>query len=327
MAVTVDDGGPHRRTPSDLIPVGPVPANPSVESVRLAEFFARRIRPLVDRWQPRGGQLRLIRHFADGAGLVRMPRGTETWPARYGSVRGAWVRAPGASPANGVVLHLHGGGFVFGSPRSHRALAYQISRGTGMPVFLPHYRRAPEHPFPAAPNDCLAAYQALLDRKMPPERIRVSGDSAGGHLAAGLLSDLARLELPMPASAALFSPLLDLSCARLTELDTECRDPFIAPTATERICRAYRGETPSTDPRLNVLEADKSGWPPVLIQIGGTECLRGDAERMAESLRAAGVHCELQIWPGQIHVFQGWAALPEARAATGYVGEFLTAAR
>lgn len=301
-----------------------IPSEPSAQSVKLTEFFERRVRPLADRWEPRGGQLRVLRGFAEGAGLARLPRGAQSWPARYGSTRGVWVRARNANAANGVLLHLHGGGFVFGSPRTHRALAFQLSRATAVPVFLPHYRRAPEHPFPAALEDCLAAYQVLLDRGFAAERIRLSGDSAGGHLAASLLTSLEHEGLPLPAAVALYSPLLDLSCARLRELDETRRDPFIPPTTTQRVCRAYLGDTPDSDPRLNVLAADKSRWPPMLIQVGGTECFRADAERMAEALRADGASAELQVWPGQIHVFQAWANLPEARAANRYAGEFLT---
>lgn len=304
---------------------GVIPSEPSPESARLTGFFERRVRPLAERWQPRGGQLRIVRGFAAGAGFARLPREAVSWPARYDGTRGVWVRHREANAANGVVLHLHGGGFVFGSPRSHRGLGYQLSRATRTPVFLAHYRRAPEHPFPAAAQDCLAAYRTLLDRGFPAERIRLSGDSAGGHLAASVLVAAARAGLPLPSAVALFSPLFDLTCAELNERDATCRDPFIAPAATRRVCQAYLGDTPSSDTRLNVLAADKSGWPPVLIQVGDTECFRGDAERMIAALRDAGVRCELQVWPGQIHVFQAWANLPEARAATRYAGEFLTA--
>ncbi|SNR67041.1 Acetyl esterase/lipase [Haloechinothrix alba] len=300
-----------------------VPDAPSERSVQLTNFYRSRVRPLVEGWVPRGVRLHALRTITDASGLVRLSRSATTWPARHGSVRGTWLRARQAHASNGVVLHLHGGGFVFGSHRSHRVLAHQISRNTEMPVFLPHYRRAPEDPFPAAADDCLTAYRELLDQGIDPGRIRVAGDSAGGHLAACLLADLTRAELPLPAAVALYSPLFDLSCARLEEMDSTVRDPFLAPAATRLSCEAYLGETSPDEPRVNVLDADKTAWPPTLIQVSDSECLRDDAHRMAASLRAEGVPCELQIWPEQIHVFQAWADLPEAREANRYAGHFL----
>ncbi|MDV6011119.1 alpha/beta hydrolase [Haloechinothrix sp. LS1_15] len=303
----------------------PIPETPSPQSAQLVDIYRRQVRPRVDLWRPHGIRLHALRTLTDLVGLARLDRTATTWTARHGTIGGTWLRATDAHAANGVVLHLHGGGFVFGSHRSHRVLAHELSRASRMPVFLPHYRRAPRYPFPAAADDALTAYRELLDRGIAPERIRVVGDSAGGHLAACLLADLARSDLPMPAAAALYSPLLDLSCTRLHELDEKHTDPFISPLTTRRVCEAYLQGTDSSDPRVDVLGADKRDWPPTLIQVGDTECLRVDAERMLESLRAANIPCELQVWPGQIHVFQGWANLPEARAANDYTGRFLRA--
>lgn len=290
----------------------------------MVAIYRRWLRPLTERWVPRGLRLRAARWFTDSGGLVRLPSGSRSWRAKYGPISGAWIQASGAEAANGVVMHLHGGGFVFGSPRSHRGMAYGISRNTGMPVFLPHYRLAPQHPFPAAADDCLAAYRELLERGVDPASIRLVGDSAGGHLVCCLLGDLARERLPMPASVVLYSPMLDLSCAEVYERDAEIDDPFIAPAAAIAAARAYAGDTALDDPRLDVLGDERNGWPPMLIQCGELECLRGDSERLAKSLSSAGVDCELQVWPGQMHVFQAFSDyIPEARDAVAYAGEFL----
>lgn len=221
-----------------------------------------------------------------------------------------------------MVLYLHGGGYVFGSSRSHRGLAYRLSAAAGVPVFLSDYRRAPEHPFPAAADDALAAHRALLER-FPAPRITIAADSVGGHLAASLLGDLRRLGLPLPAAVALFSPALDVAAAEVVERDRLARDPFLSPAYGLRCADAYLGDTPRDHPRIAVLEADKTGWPPVIIQVGGTECLLADAQRLAAALHTAGVPCELQIWPGQVHVFQSFGWLPEARTAVRYAGEWL----
>jgi epsilon-lactone hydrolase len=297
---------------------------PSPESVRLERFFATRVRPAADRWVPRGMQLLAMRRFIESASLRRLPTGTRVWAARYGGVRGMWVQAAGASIANGMVLHLHGGGFTFGSPRSHRGLAWSLSRKTGRLVFLPDYRKAPEHRYPAAADDCLSVYEALVERGIPAERIALSGDSAGGHLVACLLGDIARARLPMPGRAVLFSPWLDLSGDLSAVRDKVRRDPFLAPSGIVACRYAYLGERDPNEERLDVLKSDKTGWPPVLIQVGDTECLLEDARQLAASLQAAEIRHELQEWPGQIHVFQAFAAvLPEAREAIRYVAGFL----
>ncbi|GAB3912459.1 alpha/beta hydrolase [Kibdelosporangium lantanae] len=301
-----------------------VPVTASPQSVRLERFFATRVRPRSERWVPRGVQLLAMRRLADSAGLQRLPRGTRMWAARYGNVRGTWVSAPGASIVNGVVLHLHGGGFTFGSSRSHRGLAWAMSKRTRRPVFLPDYRRAPEHRFPAAADDCLTVYRALVARGVPGDRIVLSGDSAGGHLVACLLGDLGGEDVP--SHAVLFSPWLDLSGELAMRRDKTRRDPFI-PASGIVACRyAYLGERDPGEERIAVLEADKKGWPPTLILVGDTECLIDDARRLADSLRHAEIPVELQEWPGQIHVFPAFGtSIPEARQAIRHVAEFVGA--
>lgn len=302
-----------------------VPVTASAQSVRLERFFATRVRPVAERSPMRGVQLRALRQFADSGGLQRLPRGTRAWTAMYGHVRGGWLQAKGASVANGILLHLHGGGFTFGSPRSHRSFAIVLSRRTGRPVFLPNYRRAPEHPYPAAADDCLTVYRRLLDRGIPGHRIVVSGDSAGGHLTACLLGDLKRHGLPMPSHAVFFSPWLDLTGELAAARDLVRHDPFVPPQAIQRCRRAYLGDRDAKAERLAVLEADKTGWPRTLIQVGDTECLLDDARQFAESLRAAEIPCELQEWPGQVHVFPLFGNLvPEGRQAIRYVADFVS---
>jgi epsilon-lactone hydrolase len=303
-----------------------VPASPSVQSRALAQLLMNGLRPLGDRMSITSWpQRRVVREVFDTVGLTPMPWGTQVTPVTDGDISGVWLTGKGASPANGVVLYLHGGGFVFGSRRTHRHLAAALSVTTGRPVFLLDYRRAPEHPFPAAADDVLAAYKWLLAQHAP-ETITVMGDSAGGHLTAGLLADLSRRRQPMPAAAVLFSPFLDLACQEVTERDAVRRDPFVPPQRAIECGLSYAGEYALTHRRLNVLRANKRRWPPVLIQVGDTECLLGDSERMTESIKAAGGHCELQVWPGQVHVFPAfYPVLPEGRAAIKYVGDFVRA--
>ena len=260
--------------------------------------------------------------------IARPPKGGTARAVRYGQrVRGRLVTARNADPANGILLWIHGGGLISGSPRLDQGLAGLYSERSGLPVFVPRYRLAPEHPFPAAADDVLDAYIALLHQGYPADRIRVGGISAGGVLVTGLLGDLGRGGLPMPAGALLVSALLDLSAESARRCDAANPDPCCSPAFIERTSKAYTGDTPLSHPRLEVLGTDMRDWPPVLVQVGSTECVVGEAKQLGAAMRAAGGSCEVQIWPGQVHGFVGLGAktVPEARAALDYGAEFLSA--
>jgi epsilon-lactone hydrolase len=305
-----------------------VPAIPSVQSRALARLLLTGLRPMGDLARLHNPVHRvLVRELFDLAGQVPLARGTRLHAIADGAVHGRWIAARNADEGAGAILYLHGGGFVFGGPRTHRHLVAALSAACGLPALLLDYRRAPEHPFPAAADDALAGYRWLLDQGFTPDRIVVVGDSAGGHLTAGLLADLRRKRMAMPAAAVLFSPFLDLTGARLDERDAARRDPFVPPARARECGLAYAGEFAFSHRRLDVLAGNKRRWPPTLIQVGDTECLLGDSERLAEAIRAAGGHCELQVWPGQVHVFPAFHPLiPEGRAAIRYAGAFLRTA-
>ncbi|MET0134234.1 MAG: alpha/beta hydrolase [Kibdelosporangium sp.] len=290
----------------------------------LARLMVSSLRVLGGVVRPGTPPLRIVREAFEAVGRAPLPRGTKLKHITAGGVPGLLITAREAQGSAGVLLYLHGGGFVCGSSRTHRQLASRISKETGLPVLLLDYRLAPEFPFPAAAEDALSAYRWLLGEGYAPEQIVVGGDSAGGHLAACLLADVASARLPMPGAAVMLSPFLDLTGAELAARDALLRDPFVPPEYAVWCGLAYAGETMLTHQRLDVLKARKRGWPPVLIQVGQTECLLSDSERMAASLRAAGTYCELQVWPGQVHVFHWFAPfLPEANAALRRIGEFV----
>lgn len=301
-----------------------VNGGPSRQSVRLAAALARFGRPLGDRVDVAGRDLSLTRGMFDVFGGMRVTAG-RFGRVRYPGVGGQWIGGPASAAVDGVLLYAHGGGFVFGSAKSHYGLATRLAVAADRPVFVADYRRAPEHPFPAARNDVVAAYCRLLDSGVPAERITVAGDSAGGHLVATTLGELHRQRLPMPSAVALFSPMLDLTCAEIVCRDARYLDPFVPVRYAQRCCAAYAGDLPLDDARLDVLGSDLSHWPPTLIQVGGTECLQIDATRLADALTACGVTSTLQIWPGQVHVFQAFATIvPEARRAIAEAASFLT---
>lgn len=301
-----------------------VPTTPSVASRLLALLMMRSLRVFGGVVRPGTTPLRIVREAFDAVGRSPLPRGTRIKHITAGGVPGLLVTAKEAQESAGIMLYLHGGGFVCGSPRTHRQLAARISASSGLPILLLDYRLAPEHPFPAAAEDALSAYRWLLSEGYLPSQIMVGGDSAGGHLTACLLADVASEKLPMPGAAVLLSPFLDLTGAELASRDLALRDPFVPPDYAIWCGLAYAGDTLLTHRRLNVLKVRKRGWPPVLIQVGGTECLQVDSERMCESLTRAGVYCDLQVWPGQVHVFHWFAPwLPEANAALRHIGEFV----
>jgi cation diffusion facilitator CzcD-associated flavoprotein CzcO/acetyl esterase/lipase len=217
------------------------------------------------------------------------------------------------------VLYLHGGGYQVGSPASHRALAAHLSRATGAPVHVPHYRRAPEHAYPAALDDALAAYRALRAAGHASQRIAVAGDSAGGGLAMALLLRLRDAGEELPGSVGLISPWLDLDL-RSAELVTNAdRDAMLDPGWLGAAAHAYRGGTDAAE--LRPLEADLAGLPPVHVVAGAEEVLVGDADALVERIRAAGGSVTYRRTERMWHAFPVFAGmLREADDAVAGVG-------
>jgi monoterpene epsilon-lactone hydrolase len=240
------------------------------------------------------------------------------------AVRGEWVRPPGSTTEHGAILYLHGGGYAICSPRTHRVITARLAMETGLPVLVPDYRLAPEHPFPAAFEDTLDAYRLLLARGVAPERIVIAGDSSGGHLATALTVEACRTGLPAPGGVVLFSPWVDLTGELAMASAMRRHDPYIDPAVATRFGRLYVGAGDWSDPRLSLLTCPTEELPPFLIQVGAIEVLRAEAEALAEVLDEAGSPFELQIWPGQMHVFQLFnRMLPEADAAMHDASRFI----
>ncbi|KAB2363340.1 alpha/beta hydrolase [Actinomadura montaniterrae] len=315
--------------------------DPSVRSRAISGALRLGVHPFMHRVPGHAPSIRTARSAVDAASLllragsrVRVvplddPR-VESGGGR--PVKGEWVVARGApepseapeGPAGGAILYLHGGGYVVCSPRTHRPITSRLALDTGLPVLVPRYRLAPEHPFPAALEDAVAAYRWLLDRGVPASGIVVAGDSAGGHLAATLAGEICRTGLPSPAGIVLFSPWVDLTCELSTQAQRRSRDPYISAYAARRVARLVVGPAGFDDPRLALLTCAWTDTPPVLIQVGGAEVLRPEAEALADALTAAGADCELQVWKGQMHVFQMLnRVLPEASAAMRDAARFV----
>jgi phosphinothricin tripeptide acetyl hydrolase len=236
-----------------------------------------------------------------------------------------WLRPPSAV-AGRVVLYLHGGGYVIGSPRSHRHLAAAVARAASASALLLDYRLAPEHPYPAALDDATAAYRWLLDQAIAPGRIVIAGDSAGGGLTVATMLALRDVGLPLPAAGVCISPWVDLTCSGQSYRTKADVDPIVRRAGVEEMARAYLGATPPRTPLASPLFADLRGLPPLLVHVGSDEVLLDDAVRLAGRARAAHVDTTLETWDRMIHVWHWFLPmLDEAGSAVEAIGRFVQA--
>jgi phosphinothricin tripeptide acetyl hydrolase len=234
-----------------------------------------------------------------------------------------WLRPPAAEPGR-VVLYLHGGGYVIGSPRSHRHLAAAIAGAAGASALLLDYRLAPEHPFPAAVEDATAAYRWLLEQAIAPGRIVIAGDSAGGGLTVATLLALREARVPLPAAGVCISPWVDLTCSGASYGTKADVDPIVRRVGVEEMAQAYLGPTLARTPLASPLFADLRGLPPLLIHVGSDEVLLDDAVQLAARARAAGVETTLEVYERMIHVWHWFLPmLDEAQTAVEAIGRFV----
>jgi acetyl esterase/lipase len=240
-------------------------------------------------------------------------------------VNGVRVAMPASLPDRHM-LYLHGGGYVFGSPSHYRDFIWRIANLTRSRVLCIDYRLAPEHPFPAAVDDAVAAYRWLLAEGADPRSLSVMGDSAGGGLTFATLLRLRDEGIALPAAAVVLSPWTDLTLTSESMARLADADPMLSPEAAATYARWYLAGADPRDPYASPLYGDLAGLPPTLIQVGSDEILRDDCTRMAERLRAAGCRVELEVWPRMPHVWQLFARImPEARRAIEQVGAFVNA--
>ncbi|HUJ02983.1 MAG TPA: alpha/beta hydrolase [Rhizomicrobium sp.] len=223
-----------------------------------------------------------------------------------------------------ALLYIHGGGFVAGHPVNHRPLTWRLAAKTNAPVYAIDYRLAPEHPFPAALDDCLTAYRTLLDKGVKPERLAVGGDSAGGNLTLALALRLKETDMPQPAALVCLSPVTDLAEPAPSHADNMESDAMFDPRMFPSVPAAYCPGGDVLNPLISPLRGDVSGLPPTLFQCSREEMLRDDSVRMAERMRAAGIEATLEVWPKVFHVWQVAAdVLPEGREAINNIAAFL----
>ncbi len=251
------------------------------------------------------------------------PEGVEFEPVDAGGVRAEWARAEGAGDGRALV-YFHGGGYVLFSVETHRALCGAISRAADLPVLSVDYRLGPEHPFPAAVEDGVAAFHHLLERGYAPASIALGGDSAGGGLVAATLIALRDAGSALPGAGVCISPWADLTLSGPSMKSRADDDPLVSEEALALMACAYLGDADPKSPTASPAFADLTGLPPLLIQAGTAEILLDDARTLAANAERSGVDVTLECWDEMIHVWHAFVgSLPEADQAVARIAEFL----
>jgi len=265
--------------------------------------------------------LRVTRRTFNGGSLIfgRPPSGTSLQPD---GARGEWL-IPDGRVQSVVVLYLHGGGYVGGSPAGYRSLTGAIARRTSARVYVPNYRLAPEHRFPAAVDDSIAAYLGLLESGVSASHIVVAGDSAGGGLTLSTALALRERGLPLPAGLVMLSPWVDLAGTGESHRTNASSDDVVVDDGSNALARAYLGDRALDDAAASGLYAVLEGLPPMLIHASRSEVLRDDAVRLAEKARVAGVEATLRLWDAVPHVWQLFPRLPETRESLDEIAAFV----
>jgi monoterpene epsilon-lactone hydrolase len=266
-------------------------------------------------------QRRLLRELLSAQPL---PADVTVTAAALGGVPTAEITVDGIEPRH-VVLYFHGGVYVMGDASLTADLASQVGRRTQAKVISVDYRLAPEHPYPAAVDDALAAYEALLHSGIAPSNIAFAGESAGGGLAIATLVNAHDRGLPLPAAAFVMSPYADLTLAGTTMQTKREVDPLMSLEALQDRVNDYTSGQDAALALISPVFADLSGLPPLIIQAGTHEVLLDDALRLARQAATADVEVTLDITPGVPHVFQAYyPILDEAAAALDRAGQFLS---
>ncbi len=245
---------------------------------------------------------------------------------RVGGVETLWALPVGADTSR-VIVYTHGGGFAVGSADSHRKMAGHLAKALGVTAAILHYRRAPEHLFPAQIEDSVVVYEALLAQGCEPGRITTAGDSAGGNLAIASVLKMRDLKLPLPGSVIAYSPWLDMALRGATLETNASTDALVGRPILEAMVGMFLGgKTSALDALANPLENDFAGFPPLYINAGSAETLLSDSQSLYAKAKAQGVNVTLSVVPGMQHVFPALAGrAPEADAELARIARWYRA--
>ena len=290
------------------------------------ELHAKLVRSQLNFFKPlaENCSLELTRKGQDKLGeLMTAMHRRETFSREHDfrNFQGAWIM-PKDERRTGVILYLHGGGYTCGSLEYAKGFASTLATECGVRVFCAAYRLAPEHPYPAAVEDAVRAWDYLMYQGYGAGNVTVAGDSAGGNLALVLCRRLRADGRRMPRALLLMSPWTDMTMSGPSYQERAESDPMLTPDYIEAVRRAYAGGRDFRDPDLSPLLGDLSGFPPTLIQVGDHEILYSDAASLGAALRQAQVPCRLEVSAGMWHVFQMFPTR-KAAAAMDSAARFL----
>jgi epsilon-lactone hydrolase len=276
--------------------------------------------------RPRSDDIGQRRRDIDARGLAnRLPADVTVHPVSANGVKAEWTETPEGDRAR-AILFLHGGGYVIGSLDSHRHLVAEAARAARMRALAIDYRLAPEHPFPAAVDDALAAYRFLLAGGIQPGGIAIAGDSAGGGLVVATMLAIREAGLAQPACGWAISPWVDMEATGASMASKAAVDPTVQKAGILDMARLYLNSADPRSPLAAPIYGDLRGLAPLLIQVGAAETLLDDAIRLAQVAGAADVAVDLQVWPEMIHVWHTYfPVLSAGRRAIASGGEFIRA--
>jgi len=264
------------------------------------------------------------RYSAQFKRLAAAPAGISFTPDQLGPLPGEWAR--GAKSDTGrAILYFHGGGFIAGSPQTHRGLSGRLVEASGIAAFCLRYRLAPECSFPAAVRDGIDAYRALLAKGLPGCSIVLAGDEAGGGLAFAVALAIRNGGLEMPGAVVAMSPWADLSLSGLSMLSNRKADRVLRWESLFLAARNYLHKSNPGDAYASPAYASFKDFPPVMVHAGANEVLRDDASKLGDRAAEAGVSVSVEIYDGMGHLFQADAGRSEARASLTRLGQFVRA--
>lgn len=289
------------------------PRLPRAVVERIARYVVRPMLNVPPR--PRRRAAEVLSRFS------RVPGGVTVSREARGGVFGDLVRTEDSAAPAGI-LYLHGGAYEAGSPLTHRNVIAALVLRSGQAAFAPDYRLAPEHPAPAALEDVIAVYRAMISE--PNAGVALAGDSAGGGLAVALALAARDQGLPAPRRLALISPWVDLTMSGASLAENEASDAMLSRASLDRSARGYTTALGSEHPVCSPLRADLAGLPPMLIHAGANEMLLSEAQELTRRAKAAGVDAALHVFDDLWHDFHlHTGMLREADEALAELGEFL----
>ena len=262
------------------------------------------------------------RYDAQFARFGAASEAVEVVPGQLGPIGGEWLRGPG-SDAGRAILYFHGGGFVAGSPQTHRPIAGRLVEASGLSAFVPRYRLSPENPFPAPVRDGLDVYRGLIAKGIAPGSILLAGDEAGGGLAFAVALAARNAGLERPGGVAALSPWADLALSGMSVLGNRGNDTHLSWEQLFLCARQYLKKANPCDPYASPAFAGLKDFAPVMVHAGATEILRDDASKLGDRAAEAGVSVSVEIYDGMGHLFQTDPKLNEAKVSFARLGQFI----